>query len=184
MLEFGAEAWIPATVAIAVVRALAPLITSLICAGRSGSGFGAELGAMRVTEQIDAMEVSAINPFKYLVVSRVVATMFMVPVLTVYFGLLCAMGSYFVVNHADMVSLPAFFDSFFDKIDLLDYFSAIFRSTVYGFTLALVGCYQGYKVEKGTVGVGRAANRAVVISYFFIFIEEMFIVNAINIIRN
>lgn len=184
MIEFGAEAWIPATVAIATVRALAPLITSLICAGRSGSSFGAELGAMRVTEQIDAMEVSAVNPFKYLVVTRVVATMMMVPILTVYFGLLCSLGSYFIVNQGNMVSLPTFIDGFFEKIDVLDYISAIFRSTVYGFTLALVGCYQGYHVKKGTEGVGRAANRAVVISYFILFIEEILIVSVINIIRS
>ena len=184
MVEFGAEGWIPATVAVAVVRALAPLVTSLICSGKVGSSIGAELGAMRVTDQIDAMEVSAVNPFKYLVVSRVVATSLMVPLLTVYFGLLCGLGSYFQVHQADMTSFPIFIDGFFDKIDFIDYASAIFRSIVYGFTLGMVGCYQGYNTQHGTEGVGRAANRAVVISNFLLFIEEVLIVSGINILRS
>lgn len=183
MVEFGAEAWIPATVAVAVVRALAPLVTSLICSGKVGSSIGAELGAMRVTDQIDAMEVSAVNPFKYLVVSRVLATTFMVPALTIYFGLLCALGSYLQVHQADMTSLAIFIDGFFEKIDFIDYASAIFRAMVYGFTLGIVGCYQGYHTQQGTEGVGRAANRSVVISNFLLFIEEVMIVSGINLLR-
>ena len=116
MVEFGAEGLIPATVAVAVIRALAPLVTSLICSGKVGSSFGAELGAMRVTDQIDAMEVSAVNPYKFLVVSRVLATTFMVPVLTIYFGLLCGLGSYFQVHLADQTSFSMFIQGFFDKL--------------------------------------------------------------------
>lgn len=183
MVEFRAEGWIPATVAVAVVRALAPLVTSLICAGKVASTIGAEIGAMRVSQQIDAMEVSAVNPYKYLVVSRVVATSIMIPLLTVYFGLMCALGSYLQVHMADQTSLAIFVDGFFDKIDFIDYTSAVFRSTVYGFTLGMVGSYQGYHTRHGTEGVGRAANRAVVISYFFLFIEEAMIVSGINILR-
>ena len=140
MVEFGAEGLIPATVAVAVIRALAPLVTSLICSGKVGSSFGAELGAMRVTDQIDAMEVSAVNPYKFLVVSRVLATTFMVPVLTIYFGLLCGLGSYFQVHLADQTSFSMFIQGFFDKIDFIDYGSAIFRALVFGFTLGMVGC--------------------------------------------
>lgn len=184
MVEFGAEGWIPATVAVAVIRALAPLVTSLICAGKIGSSFGAELGAMRVTDQIDAMEVSAVNPYKFLVVTRVLATTLMVPVLTIYFGLLCGLGSYFQVHQADQTSFTIFIQGFFDKIDFIDYASAIFRALVYGFTLGLVGCYQGYFTRRGTEGVGRAANKAVVISNFLLFIEEVLIVSSINILRN
>jgi phospholipid/cholesterol/gamma-HCH transport system permease protein len=184
MVEFGAEGWIPATVAIAVLRALAPLVTSLICAGKVGSGFGAELGAMRVSDQIDAMEVSAANPYKFLVVSRVLATTFMVPALTVYFGLVCGLGSYFQDHQTDQISFPLFIHGFFEKIDFLDYGFAIFRALVYGFTLGMVGCYQGFYSGRGTESVGKAANRAVVVSYFLLFIEEVLIVNVINIIRN
>lgn len=184
MVEFGAEGWIPATVAVAVIRALAPLVTSLICSGKIGSSFGAELGAMRVTDQIDAMEVSAVNPYKFLIVSRVLATSLMVPVLTVYFGVLCALGSYLQVHMADQTSFSIFVQGFFEKIDFIDYVSALFRSLVYGFTLGMVGCYQGYYTSYGTEGVGKAANRAVVISNFLLFIEEVLIVSGINIIRS
>jgi phospholipid/cholesterol/gamma-HCH transport system permease protein len=184
MVEFGAEGWIPATVAIAVLRALAPLVTSLICAGKAGSAFGAELGSMRVTDQIDAMEVSAVNPYKFLVVSRVLATTFMVPLLTVYFGLLCGLGSFFQVHQSDQTSFSLFIQGFFEKIDFLDYIFAIFRALIYGFTLGMAGCYQGYYTAQGTEGVGRAANRAVVVSYFLLFIEEALIVSIISIIRN
>ncbi len=184
MVEFGAEGWIPATVAVAVIRALAPLVTSLICSGKVGSSFGAELGAMRVTDQIDAMEVSAVNPYKFLVVSRVLATTFMVPALTIYFGLLCGLGSYFQVHQADQTSFPMFISGFFEKIDFIDYASAIFRALVYGFTLGMVGCYQGYFTKQGTEGVGRAANKAVVISNFLLFIEEVLIVSGISILRS
>ncbi len=184
MVEFGAQSWIPATVAVAVVRALAPLVTSLICSGKVGSSIGAELGAMRVTDQIDAMEVSAVNPFRFLVVSRVLATTLMIPILTVYFGLLCSLGSYVQVHQADLTSFPLFIDGFFEEIDLIDYASAIFRALVYGFTIGMVGCYQGYNTRYGTEGVGRAANRSVVISNFILFIEEILIVSGINLLRN
>lgn len=184
MIEFGAEGWIPATVAVAVVRALAPLVTSLICSGKVGSSIGAELGAMRVTDQIDAMEVSGVNPFKFLVVNRVLATSLMVPVLTVYFGFMCSLGSFLQVSQADQVSFTMYIQGFFEKIDFIDYGSAIFRSLVYGFTLGMVGCYQGFNTHHGTEGVGRAANRSVVISNFLLFIEEVMIVSGINILRN
>lgn len=181
MVEFGAEAWIPSMVAIAVVRALAPLITSLIGAGKVGSSIGAELGAMRVSDQIDAMEVSGVNPFKHLVVTRVLATTIMFPVLTIYFGLMCGLGSFLQVNHADQTSMMAFIEGSFEKIDFFDYSSALLRSFIYGLTVGLVGCYQGYYTNHGTEGVGKAANRSVVISNFLLFIEEAILVQLIDI---
>src|SRR6185312_4341995 len=96
--EFGAASWLPSLVAIAIIRALAPLVTSLICAGKVGSNIGAELGSMKVTEQIDAMEVSATNPYKFLVVSRVLATTAMIPVLTCYSAFIGLMGSFLDVH--------------------------------------------------------------------------------------
>ena len=92
--EFGAASWLPSLVAIAIIRALAPLVTALICAGKVGSNIGAELGSMKVTEQIDAMEVSAVNPFKFLVVSRVLATMLMIPMLMCYTGCVAMLGAF------------------------------------------------------------------------------------------
>lgn len=178
--DFGATSWIPSLVAIAIIRALAPLVTALICAGKVGSNIGAELGSMRVTEQIDAMEVSAINPFKYLVVTRVVATTFMIPILMCYAGFVGMMGSFVNVTTNEMTSFVAFFHAAFDKISFLDIFSSLFKTTVFGFTIGMVSCYKGYNATNGTEGVGRAANAAVVLSMFLIFVEEILIVQVVN----
>ncbi len=183
LLEFGAESWLPSLIAIAVVRALAPLVTALISAGKIGSNIGAELGSMRVTEQIDAMEVSAINPFKFLVVTRVTATTLMIPVLMMYFAFVGLLGSFLNVNQNENTSFISFFQNAFSPITFLDVFTGLFKSIVYGFTIGMVGCYKGYNATRGTEGVGKAANMAVVVSMFLIFIEEIVIVQISNWIR-
>ncbi len=181
--EFGAASWLPNLIAIAVVRALAPLVTALICAGKVGSNMGAELGSMRVTEQIDAMEVSGTNPFKFLVVSRVLATTFMIPVLSMYAGFVGLMGSFINVNDEEQTSYTTFFQQAFDSIVFLDIFSSLTKAILFGFTIGIVGCYQGYNSSKGTEGVGKAANMAVVVSMFLIFIEETLIVQVVAVMR-
>lgn len=180
---FGATSWLPSLVAIAIIRALAPLVTALICAGKVGSNIAAELGSMKVTEQIDAMEVSAINPFKFLVVSRVIATTIMIPLLMCYTGFVAMMGAYINVHQNEMTSFVTFFQQAFDKISFLDIFASLVKSIVYGFTIGMVGCYKGYFANNGTEGVGRAANSSVVLSMFLIFIEEILIVQITNSIR-
>lgn len=181
--EFGAASWLPSLVSIAIIRALAPLVTSLIAAGKIGSNIGAELGSMRVTEQIDAMEVSAVNPFKFLVVSRVVATTLMIPMLMMYTAFVAMMGSFLDVNANELTSFMTFFEKAFEKITFLDIFSSLIKSVVYGFTIGIVSCYKGYNASQGTEGVGRAANASVVLSMFLIFIEEIIIVQITNSIR-
>lgn len=181
--EFGAASWLPSLVAIAMIRALAPLVTSLICAGKVGSSLGAELGSMRVTEQIDAMEVSAINPFKYLVVSRVLATTITIPLLMCYTAFVGLMGSYVDVHLNEQTSLALFFQKAFERITFLDFISSFVKAVAYGFTIGIVGCYQGFHASQGTEGVGRAANTAVVLSMFLIFIEEIVIVQIFNGLR-
>jgi phospholipid/cholesterol/gamma-HCH transport system permease protein len=168
---------------IAIVRALGALVTALICAGKVGSGIGAELGSMNVTEQIDAMEVSAINPFKYLVVTRVTATTITIPVLALYCSFLGLLGAYVNVHSVEAISIVTFCQNAFSSIRFLDIFSSLFKSIVYGFTIGIVGCYMGYNATQGTRGVGKAANRAVVLSIFLIFIEEIVIVQVTNWIR-
>jgi phospholipid/cholesterol/gamma-HCH transport system permease protein len=180
---FGATSWLPSLVSIAIIRALAPLVTALIAAGKVGSNIGAELGSMKVTEQIDAMEVSATNPFKFLVVTRVLATTFMIPLLVSYTAFIGMMGAYLNVHANELTSFTAFFEDAFESISFLDIFSSLFKSMVFGFTIGIVGCYQGYNAAGGTQGVGKAANTAVVISMFLIFIEEMVIVQITNAIR-
>lgn len=178
--EFGATSWLPSLVAIAMIRALAPLVTSLICAGKVGSSLGAELGSMRVTEQIDAMEVSAVNPFKFLVVSRVLATTITIPLLMCYTAFVGLMGSYVDVHVTEQTSLTLFFQSAFQRISFLDFTASFVKAIAYGFTIGIVGCYQGYNASRGTEGVGKAANTSVVLSMFLIFIEEVLIVQIFN----
>jgi len=181
--EFGATSWLPSLVAIAIIRALAPLVTALICAGKVGSNIAAELGSMKVTEQIDAMEVSATNPFKFLVVSRVLATTLMIPMLMCYTGFVGMMGAYVNVHQSEMTSYITFFQQAFEKISFLDIFASVVKSIVYGFTIGIVGCYKGFHAKNGTEGVGKAANSSVVLSMFLIFIEEILIVQITNSIR-
>src|SRR5258706_518921 len=181
--EFGASSWLPSLVAIAIIRALAPLVTALIGAGKVGSNIGAELGSMKVTEQIDAMEVSAVNPFKFLVVTRVLATTFTIPVLMCYTGAVAMLGAYLNVHQNEMTSFVSFFEQAFDKISFLDIFSSLIKSIVYGFTIGIVGCYKGFNATQGTEGVGRAANASVVTSMFLIFIEEILLVQITNSFR-
>lgn len=184
LTEFGATSWLPALISIAVVRAMGPLVTALIAAGKVGSSIGAEIGSMKVTEQIDAMEVSAINPFKYLVVTRTLATTLMIPILVLYTDFVALMGSFLSVNANEMVSMSTFFVQVFESITFLDVFSSMLKSLVFGFTIGIVGCYKGYNSSKGTEGVGKAANASVVMSMFLIFIEELLSLQIVNSIRN
>ncbi|HET9824538.1 MAG TPA: ABC transporter permease, partial [Chitinophagaceae bacterium] len=145
-----------------------------------GSQIGAELGSMKVTEQIDAMEVSAIDPYKFLVVTRVLATTLMVPILTLYSAFIGLAGSFLDVHSKDQTSLTVFIHDAFFKIGYAEIMSTLIRSFLFGFTIGIVGCYKGFTTSQGTEGVGRAANSSVVIIMFLVFIEEMVIVKFFN----
>ena len=173
LAEFGATSWLPSLVGIALLRTLAPLLTALIAAGKVGSSIGAELGSMKVTEQIDAMEVSATNPFKYLVLTRVMATTITIPILTFYTALVGLLGSFLNVTLSESTSFSAFIQTSLESITFLDITASTIKAVVFGFTIGVVGCYQGYNSSKGTEGVGKAANSAVVIGMFLVFIEEV-----------
>lgn len=181
--EFGATSWLPSLVGIAIVKALGPLVTALICSGKVGSSIGAELGSMKVTEQIDAMEVSAINPFKYLVVTRVLATSITIPILALYCSTVALFGGYINIHGEETTSLVTFFQNAFKTISFLDIFTSVSKSIVFGFTIGMVGCYKGFHASQGTRGVGRAANQAVVLAMFLVFLEEIVIVQIANWIR-
>lgn len=173
LVSFGAESWLPALVSIAFVRSLGPLITSLVSAGKIGSNIAAELGSMRVSEQIDAMEVSGTNPFKFLVVSRILATTFMIPTLVIYSDFMGLMGSFTSVNAYSGTSFALFFDQVFEAIVMEDVFYSIGKSVFFGFAIGVISCYKGYNATNGTVGVGKGANSAVVISMLLIFILDL-----------
>lgn len=178
--DFGATSWLPSLIGIAIVKALGPLVTAIICAGKVGSSIGAELGSMKVTEQIEAMEVSAINPFKYLAATRIIATSIAVPMLALYCSFVGLLGSYFNVHSKEDTSIITFYQNAFSNISFIDLGSSLTKSIVFGFTISVIGCYKGFNATQGTRGVGKAANEAVVLAMFFIFIEELIIVQIAN----
>ncbi len=182
--QFGAESWIPSMISISIIREIGPVIIALICAGRVGSGIGAELGSMRVTEQIDAMEVSGTNPFKYLVVTRIVASTLMLPLLIIVGDSISLVGSALVENLKSDVSFTLYFNKVFNSIKFGDIIPATIKSIFFGFAIGLIGCYKGYNCEKGTVGVGDASNAAVVYTSMLIFIIDFIAVFVTDIIFN
>ena len=179
--QFGAISWMPSMVSISIIREIGPIITALICAGRIGSGIGAELGSMRVTEQIDAMEVSGTNPFKYLVVTRILATTLMLPILVFFGDAIAIFGSYLVENMMGNVSFLLYYNKVFNASDFSDLIPATIKSFFFGFAIGLVGCFKGYTCKKGTAGVGIAANSAVVYTSMLLFIVDFIAVFITNI---
>ena len=172
LIQFGAVSWMPNMTGISIVREIGPVITALICAGRIASGIGAELGSMRVTEQIDAMEVSGTNPFKYLVVTRILATTLMLPLLVIFGDIIALYGSALVENVKGNVSFQLYFNTVFDALSYGDLIPATVKSFFFGFVIGLVGCYKGYYSDKGTAGVGLAANTAVVMASLLLFVVD------------
>lgn len=180
--RFGAESMLPAMVAISVVREIVPVITALICAGKIGSSMGAELGSMRVTEQIDAMEVSGTNPFRYLVVTRVWSTTLMLPVLVVLADVIAIWACWVGVNLRDTVSWPLFQQQVVDALTYSDLLPAFIKTYLFGLVIGLVGCYTGWHAEKGTTGVGRAAHKAVVLGSLLVFILDLIAVQVTDLL--
>ncbi len=179
--QFGAASWIPAMVSVSIIREIGPIITALICAGRIGSGIGAELGSMRVTEQIDAMEVSGTNPYKYLVVTRVLASTLMLPILVFFGDIIAIYGSYIIENIKGNVSLLLYFTQVFNHLEFSDVIPSTIKTFFFGFAIGMVGCYKGYNCKKGTAGVGLAANSAVVFSSMLLFVIDFIAVFISNI---
>jgi len=173
LVNFGAVSMLPGMVAISLIREMGPVITALLCAGKIGSGMGAELGSMKVTEQIDAMEVSATNPFRFLIVTRVWAATLMIPLLILYADTLGIVGSWAGANIKGDISLILFFTQAFGQIGFLDFFPAVVKSFFFGAAIGLVGCYRGYTAGRGTESVGIAANSAVVQASLIVIIIDL-----------
>lgn len=172
LMEFGAASWMPSMVSISIVREIGPIIIALVCAGRIGSGIGAELGSMRVTEQIDAMEVSGTNPFKFLVVTRVLAVTLMLPLLVIFGDAFALFGSFLVENLKGNVSFYLYFNKVFNALEFGDIMPATIKTFFFGLAIGIIGCYKGYYCKKGTAGVGKAANSAVVLTSLLLFIID------------
>lgn len=173
LVDFGAVTMLPGMVAISIIREMGPVITALICAGKIGSGMGAELGSMKVSEQIDAMEVSSTNPFRYLVVTRVLAATFMIPILILYADAVGILGSWAGANIKGDVSFVLFFSQAFSPVEFIDFLPAVVKSIFFGAVIGIVGCYKGYSAGRGTESVGVAANSAVVLSSLLVIVVDM-----------
>jgi phospholipid/cholesterol/gamma-HCH transport system permease protein len=173
LVEFGAESMLPFMVSVSLVREISPVITALICAGKIGSGMGAELGSMKVTEQIDAMEVSGTNPFKYLIVTRVIATTLMLPVLVNLSNAISLYGGYLGVNIRGTISWSLYWTQVFDALSYSDLVPALVKTFFFGFAIGIIGCFKGYYTQRGTEGVGRSANSAVVVASLLVFIIDL-----------
>jgi phospholipid/cholesterol/gamma-HCH transport system permease protein len=173
LANFGAVSMLPGMVAISLIREMGPVITALICAGKIGSGMGAELGSMRVTEQIDAMEVSSTNPMRFLVVTRVLAATLMIPLLVLYADGLGLMGGWAGANIKGDVTFVLFLSQAFGHIKFMDFIPALIKSFFFGAVIGLVGCYKGYTAGRGTESVGIAANSAVVLSSLLVIIVDL-----------
>ncbi len=184
LAEFGAESWLPAMISVSIVREIGPVITALICAGKVGSGIGAELASMRVTEQIDAMEVSGTNPFKYIIVTRVLATTFMLPILTIFNDVISMLGSFAGVNIKGDVSFYLYFSQAFAQLSFTDVFPSLIKTVFFGLSIGLIACYKGYNSNKGTEGVGQAANSSVVVTSLMVFVIDIIAVQITSLFIN
>ena len=173
LVDFGAVSLLPGMVTLSLIREIGPVITALICAGKVGSGMGAELGSMRVTEQIEAMEVSSINPMRFLVVTRVLAATIMIPLLILYADGLGILGGWAGANIKGNVSFLLFFTQAFSSVGFIDFLPAVVKSVFFGAAIGLVGTYQGYNAGRGTESVGIAANTAVVQASLLIILIDL-----------
>lgn len=179
LARFGAESLIPSGLAIALVRETGPLTAALLLSGRIGAGIGAELGAMRVTEQIDALEASAVDAFRYLVVTRVIACIIALPILTTLMNFAGMLGGFIAETAATGMTLRLYFTRAFSLIDFADYVPATVKTMVFGFIIATISSYLGFTTESGTEGVGRASTRAVVLSSILIIVSNVILVRLI-----
>jgi len=184
LAKFGAQSWLPAMVAVSIIREIGPVITALIFAGKVGSGIGAELASMNVTEQIDAMQVSGTNPFKYLVVTRVLSATLMLPLLVVFADAIGLFGSFMGVNIKGNVSAHLYFSQIFQSLEYKDLIPAFLKTFFFGFAVGLIGSNEGYNSNKGTEGVGKAANAAVVYASLMVFIIDMIAVQLTSLFQN
>jgi phospholipid/cholesterol/gamma-HCH transport system permease protein len=179
LVRFGAKALLPAVIVMSIVKETGPIITGLIVSGRVGAGIGAELGSMRVTEQIDAMEASAVDPYRFLAVTRVLACALMLPLLTLVAdcsGILLGWISYTL---SEPISLRLFLHAGFKSMDFNDLLPPTFKTAFFGLIIGVIGCFQGMRTTGGTAGVGRAATSSVVWSSLFIILADVLLVRVI-----
>jgi phospholipid/cholesterol/gamma-HCH transport system permease protein len=179
LIRFGAKSFLPAVVFFSIIKESGPIITALVVSGRAAAGIGAELGAMKVTEQIDAMEASAVDPYKFLVTTRVLACMLMLPLLTLvadFFGVL--MG-WVATTATDPISLRLFLHDGVKNAAFSDFLPPTVKTVVFGLLIGVISCFQGMRATGGTEGVERAATNSVVLASLFIILADVLLVRLI-----
>lgn len=179
LAQFGAKAMLPAAIAFSIIKESGPIIAGLMVAGRVGAGIGAQLGSMRVTEQIDAMEASAVDPYKYLIATRVLACVLMLPLLTVAADAAGILLGWVANTVTDHVSLKLFLNQGFQVVEFSDFIPSTLKTAVFGLIVGLVACFQGMKTTGGTEGVGRSATSSVVLSALFVILADVVLVRLI-----
>src|SRR5207237_9593457 len=158
LIRFGAKALLPAAIVFSLIKESGPIVTALVVSGRVGAGIGAELGSMKVTEQIDAIEASAVDPHKLLIATRVLACILMLPLLTLFADFFGVMMGWLADTLAQPVSLQLFIKQGFERLTYADLLPATFKTMAFGFIIGMIGCFQGMRTKGGTEGVGRSAT--------------------------
>jgi phospholipid/cholesterol/gamma-HCH transport system permease protein len=181
LTRFGAKAMLPAVIVFSLLKESGPVITALIVSGRVGAGIGAELGSMRVTEQIDAMEVSAVDPYKFLASTRVLACLFMLPLLTLVADASGIFLGWVSATLAQPITFRLFLHSGLQNASMSDFLPPTFKTTVFGLIIGFVSCFQGMRTSGGTAGVGRSATSSVVLSSIFIIVADVILVRFIQV---
>ncbi len=179
LIRFGAKSLLPAVVIFSIIKESGPIITALVVSGRAAAGIGAELGAMRVSEQIDAMEASAVNPYKFLVATRVLACMLMLPLLTLVSDICGILMGWVANTAAEPISLQLFIHNGFKVVTFNDFLPATLKTVVFGLIIGVISCFQGMRASGGTVGVERAATNSVVLAALFIILADVLLVRLI-----
>lgn len=179
LVRFGAKSLLPAVIVLSILRETGPIISGLVVSGRVGAGIGAELGAMKVTEQIDAMEASAVDPYKFLAGTRVLACTLVLPLLTLAADFCGVLMGWITTTLFEPISLRLFLENGLKHVTFNDFLPPTFKTLVFGFIVGLVACFQGMRTQGGTEGVERSATSAVVLSSLFIVLADVVLVRLI-----
>jgi len=179
LVRFGAKSMLPAALVYSIIHETGPIVTGLVVCGRVGAGIGAELGSMKVTEQIDAIEASGVNPYKFLAFTRIVACVLMLPLLTLAADFCGVLFGWVADTLAEPISLYRFINQGFVGATFSDFLAPTFRTAVFGLIIGMIGCFQGMNTKGGTAGVGLSATSSVVLSSLFVILADVILVKFI-----
>jgi phospholipid/cholesterol/gamma-HCH transport system permease protein len=180
--RFGAKSMFPVTLVYTVIQVMAPIITGLIVSGRVGAGIGAELASMKVSEQIDAIEASAVNPYRLLAATRIVACILMLPLLTIAADASGLLAGWYAQSLVEPLSFHQFIESGFHGATFSAFLPPTFKTAVYGLIIGLIACFQGMRTQGGAEGVGRAATNSVVLGSLFLILADVVLVKFILVV--